>query len=372
MASTLLPDVSAALSLVYGKQLATQINSAVPLLYLLPVKRGAGQNLNWTCEFSGAADATASAEGVARSNTDADDEQEVPASFQWAQYDKTSSVSDKAQAAAGTNMNPDSIRGGGGDLLLGRLAGQVRRLARGIARDLYAGDPAASPTQLAGAALAIDSAGTFASINPVTFTEWVSVETTQTLASVSFDSLRSFFTAIYDASGYYPEFCTCPSNVFNAIRALYSNFEAFVVNEVSLARGGGAEGEMPRVVKLLAGMRAVQVDQIPIVLDKFATTNTLYAWNTNYVSLYELPFDPVRSVLARGPEGVEELFRRIKQDNLLVLPREAVEGMVARGPGITPFVKVLGDRGLSSEAILAWFGQVAWQRRNCFGKIVFT
>lgn len=372
MATTVLPDVSAALSLVYGNRLATQINSTVTLPYLLPVVRGAGQSLNWTVEFSGATDAVASAEGVARSSTDADDEQEVPASFQWAQYDKTSSVSDKAQAAAGSNLNPDSIRQAGGDLLLGRLYGQSRRLAQGIARDLYAGDATATDPEIAGAALAIDSAGTFAGIDPTSFTEWVSVEQTSALASISFEVLRNFFTAIYDASGFYPEFCTCPSNIFNAIRNLYTNFEAYVVDSIKTMRGGGEDGELPRVIELLAGMRAVQVDQIPIVLDRFATTNTLYAWNSAYVTIYELPFDPVRSVLARGPVGVEQLFRRISGDDLLTLPRASVEGMVQRGPGITPFVKVLGDRGLSSEAVLAWFGQVGWARRNVFGKITFT
>lgn len=372
MAVTVLPDVSAALSLVYANRLSTQINSTVTLPYLLPVQRGAGQSLNWTCEFSGAADAVATAEGVGLSSTDADDEDEVPATFQWAQYTKVSSVSDLAQSAAGTNLNPDSIRQAGGDLLLGRLYGQTRRMAQGIARDLYAGNPGAAPVQVAGAALAIDSAGTFAGIDPVAQTEWVSVEQTSALAGLSFQVLRDFFTAIYDASGFYPEFCTCPSNVFNAVRNLYVNFESYVVDSIRTSRGGGEDGELPRVIELLAGMRAVQVDQIPIVLDRYATANTLYAWNTQYVTIYELPFDPVRSVLARGPVGVQELFRRLRNDDLLTLPRAAVEGMIQRGPGLTPFVKVLGDRGMSSEAVLGWFGQIGWARRNVFGKHTFT
>lgn len=372
MASTVLADVSAALSLVFRESLKTQVNSVVVLPYLLPVLPGSGKSLDWTAEFTGATDAVASAEGAALDSSDADAEAEVPANLPWAQYTKVSSVTDLAQAAAGSNFNPQSIGAVGADLLLGRVWKQVRRMARGIAADLYGGNPGASPIEIAGAALAIDSTGTFATIDPSTYTEWVAHEGTSTLASISFDQLSQFFTSIYANSGLMPEFCTCGVTVWNAIKALYTNYEAHVVREVQTSRGGGSNGELPRVIKLLSGMRAIEHDQIPIVLDPFATAGTLYAWNTQYVTIRELEFDAVRSVLAQGPAGVQAVFRRLANNPELILPRQAVEGMMARSPGITPFVKVLGTRGMSEEAVVGWFGQTEWGRRNSLGKHIYT
>lgn len=370
MAITVQADLSAALSLHFRPKLQTQINSVAVLPYLLPVVTGAGKVCAWTCEFSGAADAAASAEGVARSSSDADDEIEVPATLSWAQYDKTSSVSDLAMASTASNTNPGSVRTVGGDLLMGRLQGQVRRVGLGIAGDLYAGNPGASPAELAGAALAIDSSGTFAGIDPTTYTEWVATESTAALASISFAKIRAWFTAIYDACGEMPEFVTCPSNVYNAVRDLYNNFDAHIVREMMLARGGGADGSEARLVKLHAGMRSVEVDQVPFVLDRHATANTMYAWNTAHVEIHQL--DPHASVLEGGEEAIQELFRRLAGDASLVLPREEIEGMLARGPGLTPSIKMLGNRGLSKEAVVYLFAQLQWKRRNAFGKYTWT
>lgn len=370
MAMTLLSTVSAALSLMYTPRLTTQINSVAVLPHLLPVIPGEGKSVNWTGEFTGAANAVASADGVARSSTDADAEIEVPATLPWAQYDKTSSVSDLSEAAVASNFNPESAGAMGLDLLLGKLITQGRRIALGVATDLYAGNPGATPPQLAGAARAIDSSGTFASIDPVTYTEWASVEQNLSAASLSFDALRSWMTAIYDACGYMPEFVTCDSTRFNAVRALYTDYDAYVVREVSVARGGGADGEEPRVVKLNAGMRAVMVDDVPFVLDRFATASTFYSWNTQFVTMRQL--DPYRSLLDQGPEAIIDVFRRLTDNGKLVLPREQIEGMMARGPGLRPHIKLLGDRGLSKEAVLALWAQLEWKRRNAFGKLLLT
>lgn len=370
MSMTVLSDISAALSLYLRPKLETQINSVAVLPYLLPVVRGQGQNAAWTVEFSGASNAVASAEGVARSSSDADSEIEVAATLPWAQYDKVASVSDLSQAAAGSNINPESIGAMGRDLLLGRAANQVRRVALGIARDLYAGNPAATPPQLAGAATAIASSGALAGItpgsNPGQYPEWVSVVDDWEWQEMSFQKIREFITKIYDASGHLPEFITCGSTVFNAVRALYTDYEAHVVREISTARGGGSDSQDPRVVKLGAGMRAIEVDQVPFVLDRHATADTAYAWNTQFVEIQQL--DPLQSVLDQGEQGIQDLFRRLAGNGRVQLPREQVEGMLARGPGLRPSIKILGDRGLSKEAVVHLWAQVVYKRRNALGK----
>lgn len=371
MASTTLSSVSQALSLIFGAKMVTQINSVAVLLFLLPVLPGAGKALFWTVEFTGASDAVASAEGVARDSSDADAEQEVDATLGWAQYDKVSSVTGLAEAGVASNYNPESVGALRNSMLLGRVHKQTRRIGLGLARDLYAGNPAASPVQLAGAALAIDSSGTFASINPATYSEWASIENTHPLVDVSFASVREkLFTAIYDACGELPEFCTAPSNVFDKIKGLFGDNELNVNREITLSRGGGETGMERRVVTLEAGVDIIAIDGILIVRDRHCTANTLYAWNTNYVAIRQL--SPMQSILRQGADGVQDFFRDLMDDPELTLPRAEVEGMVAQGPGVRPHIRMLGDRGDSTEAMIICYAQVEWNRRNAFGKLLFT
>jgi hypothetical protein len=77
-------------------------------------------------------------------------------------------------------------------------------------------------------------------------------------------------------------------------------------------------------------------------------------------------------VLEQGPEAILDIFRRLTDNGKLVLPREQIEGMMARGPGLRPHIKMLGDRGLSKEAVLALWAQLEWKRRNAFGKLTLT
>lgn len=370
MATTTLAAVAAALSLVYRSTMVSQINSVAVLPYLLPITRGEGKSCNWTVEFTGAANAGAVADGTGRSASDADAEVEYPAALSWALYDKVTSVGDLVQAATGSNFNPASAGAIRDDLLVGKAVKQARRLALGIAEDLYAGNETATPVELAGAARAIDSSGTFAGIDPTTYTEWVSTEQTGALASMSFAVFDAFVQAIYDASGEKPEFMTCPSNVWLKLKGLYTDYAPPFIREFQLSRGGGDDGEGVRAVKLSAGMDAFEINGIPIVVDKWATANTLYAWNTNYVEIQQV--DELQSILDQGADAVQELFRALADQSGIQIPREAIEGMMARTPGIRPHIKLLGDRGHSKEAVIRAFVQAAWKRRNTFGKYVTT
>lgn len=371
MAQSKLADVSAALSLIFGAKLVTQINSVAVLLFLLPVLTGTGKALFWTVEFTGATDAVASAEGVARDSTDADAEIEVNATLGWAQYDKTTSVTGLAEAAVGSNFNPASVGTENGSLLLGRIKKQNRRIGLGLARDLYAGNPGATPIELAGAALAIDSSGTFAGINPVTYTEWAAVENTHPLADISFQVIREkLLTPIYDACGEQVEFVTCPSNIFDKMKGLFGDNELNVSREITLGRGGGEDGMDRRVAKLEAGMDIITQDGVTFVRDLHATANTMYAWNTNYVCIRQL--SPLRNIFSEGADAIQQFFRGLMDNPELVLPRADIEGMAAISNGVIPHVKLLGARGDSTEAMVICYAQVEWLRRNAFGKLLFT
>src|SRR5690606_6267299 len=117
----------------------------------------------------------------------------------WAQYDKTASVTDLAKNAAASNLNPQSAGSVGPDLLKGELGDMAVRVMSGVASDMYGGNETASPVELAGAARAIDSSGSFAGIDPGTYSEWAAIEATCPLADLSLEQIREdLLTPIYD------------------------------------------------------------------------------------------------------------------------------------------------------------------------------
>ena len=365
MASTDLAAVSAALSLIFPNRIVNQINRKTVLPHLLEVRIGSGKGVFGTAKFTGASNAAASAEGVQRSATDADQELKVPWSLGWSQYDKTASVTDLSKNATASNANPGSAGAVGGDLLQGEVADMATRLMMGAASDMYAGNPGASPTELAGAALAIDSSGTFAGIDPGTYTEWASVEATAPLASLTLEQVRSdLLTPIYDACSEAPDLMTCPSNVFDVVRGLYDDREK-AVREITTARGA---------IKLRAGVQAVELDGIPVVRDPFCTANTLYAWNTSYVHVEQLlPPELARLFGADRPrEAIVDYLRMVQDDPRLVIPDEVMDGIMARASTLMPCVKVLGARGLSTEASVYVHAQMHWSKRNAHGKVLYT
>lgn len=365
MATTDLAAVSAALSLVYPNRIVSQINRKTVLPHLLEVKMGAGKGVYGTAKFTGATNAAASAEGVQRSATDADQELKVPWSLAWSQYDKTASVTDLAKNANASNLNPQSSGAIGGDLLQGEVSDMGTRLMMGAASDMYAGDPGASPVELAGAALAIDSSGTFAGINPGTYTEWASVEATSPLAALTLEQIRTdLITPIYDACSEVPDFMTCPSNVFDVIRGLFDDREK-AVREITTARG---------TIKLRAGVQAIELDGIPVVRDPFCTANTLYAWNSNYVHVEQLLPPELAALFGadRPREAIVDYLQMVFDDPRLVIPDADLDGMMARASTLMPCVKVLGPRGLTTEAVVYLHAQMHWSKRNAHGKCTYS
>lgn len=365
MATTDLAAVSAALSLVYPRQIVNQINRKTVLPHLLQVRLGNGKGVYGTAKFTGASNAAASAEGVQRDASDADQEIKVPWALQWAQYDKTASVTDLARNATARNLNPASAGAPGGDLLQGEVADMATRVIMGVASDMYAGDAGASPTELAGAAAAVDSSGTFAGIDPGTYTEWAAIENTEALADLSLELIEDkLLTPIYDACSEAPDLMTCPSNIFSRIKQLF-NDRVQAVKEIQTARG---------IIKLAAGVQAVEIDGIPVVRDPQATANTLYALNTNHVWVEQLLPPELATLFGaeRPREAVVEYLRMLMDDPKLVVPDADLDGIMARANTIMPCVKMEGARGLSTEAIVYLHAQMAWSKRNAHGKLVFT
>lgn len=365
MSETTLANRAAALSLVFPNKIANQINRKVVIPFLIPVVIGAGKTVHGTAKFTGATNAAASAEGVQRSASDADQEVTVDYSQSWAQYDKVASVSDTARDAVASTINAGSANAPGGDLLQGEVSDMGVRVMMGVASDMYAGDAGATPVELAGAAQAIDSSGTFQGIIPGTYSEWASIEATAALADVSLNQIRDdLLTPIYDACSEVPDVLTCPSNVFDAIRGLFDDREK-AIREIVTARG---------TIKLGVGVQAIEVDGIPLVRDPACTTGTLFAWNTAYVSCEQLLPAELAALFShdRPKDAIVDFLRMVMDDPKLVIPDPILDGMMARATTLMPTVKLLGARGATTEAMVIVRAQMNWKRRNAFGKCTYS
>lgn len=356
MATTNLSAISAALSLIFNDPITDQFRRDCPILAMLPIKAGSGKNLAWSVKLQARNTAGAYSEGADMEDGDFSNHNRVGATLNWGQYREGVKISGLSQAAAASL--PGSHNAGEASLWNEEMGDAIDALAASLAGDVYGGDPAASPTELAGAAIAVDSdtGVTFAGINPATYGDWVGNEDTIALSAISVENLRTkLHRPIKDATGRNPDVVTVPGNVFDKIVGLADSQTTDVIRVV---------GNEIRVADL--GARAVFIDGVPYIEDRHCTANTAYAWSMRHVTLEQLP--------AAMPSA-REVQVALKNLTGVEVPMADVENGLRqlREPGVlTPTVEMLGQTGDSYKAQIKVYAQMKWRRRNAFGKLVFT
>ncbi len=373
MATVTKADISDALSLVHQGRLINQINLNTVLLNVIPVVPGEGKVLSWTVEFTGRSDGAAYAEGADMADGDFDAEIRKSATLDWASYRKGAKVSGLAAAIAGTNFKPGTLTGRHGpDLMMKEVNDAVNRLALGLGADLYGGTEAASPDEIVGIEEAILGSGTYATLASGSFSEWKSAENELASASLSFDELRlKLHTPVYNACGFAPEWVVCDTVSFDKVAALYGPQRRFVT-EMMTARGGNAEGfepgEAPRLIKFPAGITAIEVDGVVYIRDRQCTPDTLYAMNSQFIEFQQVP--SFRTAL--DPASLNDLFQRLTDDPNVRLPTKVLEGMMATGGAVRPYLDVISKTGDAAKVMVKVYAQLKIGRRNCFGKLTLT
>ena len=373
MATVTKADISDALSLVHAGRLINQINLNTVLLNVIPVVPGEGKVASWTVEFTGRSDSAAYAEGADMADGDFDAEIRKSATLDWASYRKGAKVSGLAQAVAASNYRPETLTGRGGtDLMMKEVNDAVNRLALGLGKALYSGAAGASPEEIVGIETAIDSSGTYATLAPGTYAEWVAAEDTLPAASLSFDELRKkLHTPVYEACGFAPEWCVTDTATFDKIAALYGPQRRFVT-EMQTARGGNeagfAPGEAPRLIKFPAGITAIEVDGVVYIRDRHCTANTIYAMNSRFIEFQQVA--SVRTPL--DPAAINDLFQRLTDDPNVRLPDAVLEGMTAQGGAVRPYIDIISKTGDAAKAMVKVYGALCVKRRNAFGKLLLT
>lgn len=337
-----------------AEKIRNAINRRCVLLNLLTVEL-CGDPVSWGVKFRGR---TAVSAGISQtaSAPSATTDYRVPASLNVGEYSDTASVTGRAESAAAMALNPLGVAGGARSLLEDEINDAVGNIAEGIANALYSGS---GSNNIIGLATAVDSTGTYASIDPGTYTDWASIEDTGALADISFEMIREFLTDIEDASGERPDFAVTTPTILDKIKGLFSGYDAYV-SEVMI---GGK-----RI--MLSGARAVQVEGIYVVGDPRCTSGTMYALNSGHIALRSMPH---KDALLPGmtPEAIAAEFTRLTGNPMTAQEAAALMGRYLNG-GLVPFIKTLGATGNQTSKQVFCYPQLQVKERNKHGKLVLS
>lgn len=349
-------DLSDAMSLIYQDNLVDQFRRDIVLLNLLKVVPGRNDSCVWPVKFEGRTAGGAYAEGADMADQDFDSHTRVQGMLPWAQYRKGAKVSGLAQAVVGAGGYAYS-----GDVIDEELVDATDALAVEIGADLYAGNPGASPPELAGAALAIDgSAGTFAGIDSTTHGDWLAGEDTAVLADLTPAVIRTkLFRPVKDATGMDPEFVTVPGAIMDALKEVLGE-KAETIQQVRTNARGGVD------IFAATGARAVSIDGVPFIEDRHCTAGTMYAWHSRFVEIRQVPAVKNR----RDPNRIVAAIRQLTGVDMDV---SEVEARLRAGSGVlTPAIEFLAQTGDATKAMVKVYAQLAWKRRNAFAKLTVT
>ena len=362
MATLTLADISDALSQLFLPNIVDSINTTAIGLTLIPTVDGGGKNAAWTVKFTGRTNAGGYAEGADMTDPDFDSEKKKDGILPWAQYRKGAKLSGLAQAAASSNEQPGSVLSEGmTDLFDEEIGDGVERLALGLGTDLYSGDGSAGNPMIGLEAAIDDSAAVYATIDPALFPEWVSTVQSVPVGDLSFSKIRTYLTAIYNACGKKPDLMLCDGTTFDRIGDLFGDNRR-EVKEIQISNGRSMGR---RTIRLEGGYDVIDFDGIPVARDALCTANTIYALNTRFIHLKQLPAYKSPMTLERFLDIMEGITGE----------RQPIEemGEFQAAPGqLAPYVEMLGKTGDSDKAQIKSYLQLCVRRRNVHGKLTLT
>ncbi len=350
-------DIAAALNLIYADRIYDQFRRDIVVPHFMEVKDDSNNTCTWRVKFDARTAGGAYAEGADMGDGDYDSHDRVQGQLSWANYRKGAKVSGLAQAISQANGQGNF----NGDVFMEEIDDAIDALAVDFSSDCYGGNPGASPVELAGAALAIDgSSGTFAGIATSSYPDWVSVEDTTTSAALTKDVIRTkLLGPVKRACGYRPEVCTVADDLWDQVVAL-ADEGAADVKEIRV------NGEMMDVMAI-TGATAVMIDGVPFINDRHATSGTIYAWNFRFVHIKRIPGTP-RS--AANPAKLVEAVRALTGKDV---PIDQIQARLRKMSGrLQPTVEILAQTGDAYKAQVKVYAQLAWLRRDAFGKLTVS
>lgn len=236
-------DIQAALGLTFGTQLVRAWNRSSKLMERLTVVagggQGGGQHVGWNVQFSGAT-ATAFDEGSDIDPGEFSADVERPASLPWGMYRGAFKLSNLEMSIAANNMgNAQELE----NLLEERLFDAIAKITSEMNKDIIVGDGTSTvgnhPT-IVGIMTALNNTGSYASIDPGTYTEWAgNVQANGGVArALTLDLLSKAEQAQFIASGQSAEFLVTTPGVKSKYEGLFNSVQRM---------NAGAGGPIPRM-----------------------------------------------------------------------------------------------------------------------------
>lgn len=295
MTVQLLSDLSAALSDQLAPQLTKAFNRISVLASLLPKEEGAGENLSWGVQFSGATAATFT-EGA--DATIYDQDTDVQAVLSWGQYRSSFSVSGLAQAAAQSAANsPMQLM----RVIEDNASNSMEKLASVMDLACFSGTGSNS---IIGLDTALSAATTYAGVSKSTYTEWAGnvVSNGGTARELTKSLMDQLEASIFDASGVSPNVIVASSSV---CRKYESMFDA--VSRVTLAPSTDLavnRADMGQIsVSSTNGFTGLTYKGMPVYRARNATAGVLYMLNTSQLAFKTLPQGRVNTSVQASEMG---------------------------------------------------------------------
>jgi len=332
MADVLQTQALIVLAQSYAGDLVRQINRRSVLLQILPTRPGAGPNVAWAAEKSGAI-AESYAEGADAVNFGSDGQ--ASAILPWVMYRSNFHVSGLAEAVARTSPTP----AGNIDLWLRNMTNSATAIADKLNKDLYSGAGGADLVGL-GQAIGTDN-NTYATIDRSVGGNafWrPTVADPGVLTAVTFDQLRSDMAAIYVACGERPDFAMVSPSVYRAIAATFDPQKFYMMETLA--------GDVR--AKLEGGSQMLKFDGMTLIEDKDATESTIFYLNSRHCRIEYMP---------AGDQGMG-----LGDESLDV---GMTDGVVSLPLGLR--VEALSKNGDSNRAMMKCYPQFAVDRPNAFG-----
>lgn len=343
MAAVDLAAIASALATIFEDRITQNINRAVVLTQVVPVKDGTGKNLSWVARFGTATPAGAViADGADVSVYNSDTK--VPATLQYGTYHDAFSITGKARAAAANTGNPQELE----DLFAEEIEEAVQRLASAIAVDCYTGDGAADTIHglLDTTVAAIGATGTYAGINRSTYAQWKSTVLANggTERAISFALMREIRRKIYVDSGMKSDLIICDPVVHEKYGELFGT-ERRYLQDLYL-RG--------QKITLDGGYHALEFDGIPVLEDNNCPAGKMLFLNTSQIAIRPLP---------HAPDAINQGV------GMIGLHGTPEEQMGAGKNVLTARINPLAITGDAYKFQLICYPQIQVKRCNCHGVI---
>ncbi len=263
----------------------------------------------------------------------------VPAVLAWGQYRSAFQLSNlEINAATASIANAAEL----GNILGERLEGSVSKMVSVINADLFAGtgtDGSGNPN-IIGLNTAILNSGSYATIDPNTYPEWVGnvVANGGTARPLTMDLLYNLEQQIFTASGMEPDALVCSPGVYRKYAGLF---------EATRRTVDDGRGPIPTYQGAASNLFW---KGLPVIRDRNATSGTLYMLNQGMIETRLLPFAMVQ-------DGVLKTQKDLPSSN----------GMESASTALTCQVYPLGRTGSGVKFVAETYLQLKVVRRNAHG-----